>query len=49
MLANIYGFAQTRDLIDQYRSELINEISLLRREYESLMYGGRIDTIVSLQ
>lgn len=49
MLANMYAFAPTPDLIRSNRASLVTEIGLLRQEYDSLLYGGKINTIVGRQ
>lgn len=47
MVANVYAFAFGPVDIEKARNDLLFELSLLRKDYDALLYGGSIDTIVS--
>lgn len=46
MLANIYAFTTDLQEMATSRGLLLIELGILRKEYDSLLYGGSIDTLV---
>jgi hypothetical protein len=42
----VYAFAETDVEVDAYRVELLDELHKFKEEYEALMYGGVISTLV---
>jgi hypothetical protein len=48
LIAQVYGFAENDADINFYRGELLDELHLFKKEYEALMYGGTIMTLVSI-
>lgn len=47
-MANMYAFADTPDTSTEYRGMLKTELSILKQEYDALLYGGTVATIVSV-
>lgn len=46
-MGSILGFAEVGDTLQRsYRTKLMDELKLMKFEYDALMYGGRIDTVV---
>jgi hypothetical protein len=43
----VYGFAENDADVELYRGELLEELHMFKTEYEALMYGGTITTVVS--
>jgi hypothetical protein len=42
----MYAFAETPSIVAEYRGMLKTELGLMKREYEALLYGGTVDTMV---
>jgi hypothetical protein len=44
---SLLAFELNTTVTETYRAEALTELGLLRREYETLLYGGRVLTLVS--
>lgn len=44
----MYGMATSTGDRDKYREQLLHELTTLRQEYDALMYGGEVATVVSV-
>jgi hypothetical protein len=42
----MYAFAETPALVAEYRVMLKTELDLMKSEYDALLYGGTVDTLV---
>lgn len=46
LLGSVYGFAEDKSVVSSYRARLLDELALMKYEYDALLYGGKIDTVV---
>jgi hypothetical protein len=46
LVANNYAFIHDPSSIASWRSQVLDELSMLRQEYTALLYGGRIPQVV---
>jgi hypothetical protein len=47
LMSNMYGFAEDPAQVTEFREMLRAELRLLKQEYDALLYGGEIPTVVS--
>lgn len=46
-LLSLFAFEEDRAKVEEYRHSLQAEVDLLRKEYSILLYGGKVDRVVS--